>query len=183
MVATPKTAVDTIVAGDGNDHIFGGRGGEEIWPGPGDDVVRGGPYNGWNTIVFFEGATSGVKASLARHFAVGDGRDELHQVAWLVGTSYDDLLEGDEGANGLQGCGGADLMIGRGGADFIQGDDLDPEGDGCPGDPSSGDLANGGGGYDRCAADEMRRCEERDYDLTGGSSLPLTRLLSRRGDS
>ncbi len=112
---------------------------------------------------------------LRKHLATGDGRDRFWGVDGVVGSSFDDVLIGDDSGNMLLGCGGADLLVGKSGPDWLQGDDFDADPDHCPGESTDNDMAAGGrGGPDFCAAETMRGCGEKDADPT------TTRLWDER---
>ncbi len=88
-----------------------------LYAGAGDNVLDGGA--GIDTVSYTY-ATSGVIVNLTALLAQetdGSGRDTLHAVENLNGSSYDDILIGNALANVLNGGAGADYMNGRDGSD------------------------------------------------------------------
>jgi Ca2+-binding RTX toxin-like protein len=111
---------DFIYGYDGNDHIFGFGGNDIIHGGSGADNIYGG--NGSDTSSYSD-STAGVVVNLATHQGHGgyaEG-DYLSSIENLTGSSYKDLLIGDDGNNELRGLGGNDTLKGGGGADQING--------------------------------------------------------------
>ena len=136
-----------IVIGDlGDDHVLGGPGeGDEAAGSLGIDTVSGGPGDrdlvhgdygydrmdggaGGGDIASFAtdvgaGRGGGVKVSLARHRARGDGHDRLFRFESLEGSAFDDILVGTGQANVIDGGPGKDVLLGHGGADTLNGDE------------------------------------------------------------
>jgi Ca2+-binding RTX toxin-like protein len=111
---------DFIYGYDGNDHIFGFGGNDIIHGGSGADNIYGG--NGSDTSSYSD-STAGVVVNLATHQGHGgyaEG-DYLSSIENLTGSSYKDLLIGDDGNNELRGLGGNDTLKGGGGADTLYG--------------------------------------------------------------
>ncbi len=151
---------DLLLAHEGNDLVVGGEGHDFMSGGDGDDVLAG---SGGGDGIFGDGgvdtasfATSpaAVTADLAAGTATGDGSDALEAVENLGGSSFDDVLTGDAGANMLDGAGGNDIVAGLAGDDVLAGsvgDDTvfgggdDDELVGGAGD----DVIDGGDGSDR----------------------------------
>ena len=116
----PWDVKDNVVAGDGNDtifgniadnHLFGEGGNDEIQGGFGDDTIDG-----------------------------GSGSDDLHGDFGndlLFGGSGNDTLDGGSGDDILHGDSGNDLMLGADGNDVLDGGDGD--------DRMFGDFFDGGG--------------------------------------
>ena len=100
----------------GDDVLWGEGGDDRLEGGPGNDVLEGGA--GSDTACFVLLGT-GVVADLASGTAQGSyiGSDRMAGIENLLGSSSDDRLAGDGGANALNGARGADLLAGRGGAD------------------------------------------------------------------
>jgi Ca2+-binding RTX toxin-like protein len=123
---------DTISGGAGNDTIQGGDGNDLLSGGAGNDVINGGA--GTDT-ADYRTATSGVNVNLGQTGAQntgGAGTDTLSGMENLVGSSFNDTLSGNNGANTITGGAGADTFVFRtGGIDTItdfsaaQGDILD----------------------------------------------------------
>jgi Ca2+-binding RTX toxin-like protein len=136
-----------IVIGDlGDDHVLGGPGnGDEAAGSLGIDTVSGGAGDmdlvhgdygydrmdggaGAGDIASFAtdvgaGKSGGVKVSLARHRARGDGHDRLFRLESIEGSAFDDILVGSKQANIIDGGPGKDVLRGGGGADTLNGDE------------------------------------------------------------
>ena len=104
----------------GADVIHGGAGNDLIDGYGGDDVLDGGA--GTNT-VSFAAAAAGVTVSLALQGQTqntgGAGPDTLTNFQNLTGSSFNDTLIGDVGANVITGGGGNDVLTGGGGGDTL----------------------------------------------------------------
>ncbi|MEY8144525.1 calcium-binding protein, partial [Falsihalocynthiibacter sp. CO-5D18] len=126
---------DILLGGIGNDILFGGQGEDSLLGDHGDDTLSGGSggddLNGgegddWAS---YFGALAGVRADLlsaAANTGEAEG-DSYTLIENLIGSDYDDMLFGDNGANTLVGHGGIDQLFGRSGDDQLfgnYGDDL-----------------------------------------------------------
>jgi Ca2+-binding RTX toxin-like protein len=144
-IADGGAGADDRVIGDlGDDKLTGGPGGADevagslgidtLNGGPGDfdfvhgdygyDRMDGGPGN--NDIASFAtdvgaGRSGGVKVSLARHRAKGDGHDRLFRFENLEGSAFDDVLVGNGQGNVIDGGAGEDAIRGGGGRDELLG--------------------------------------------------------------
>jgi Ca2+-binding RTX toxin-like protein len=110
VIAT-NSAAD--ITGNGLDNL--------ITAGGGDNVIDGGA--GIDT-VSYASAGSGVFADLAYVGALttgGSGSDTLISIENLTGSAFDDVLNGDGGANALSGGAGLDEIYGGGGNDLLTG--------------------------------------------------------------
>jgi Ca2+-binding RTX toxin-like protein len=137
---------DRVIGDLGDDHVMGGRGeGDEAAGSLGIDTVSGGAGNhdlvhgdygydrmdggaGHGDIASFAtdvgaGKSGGVKVSLAKHKARGDGHDRLFRFESLEGSAFDDILVGTKQANVIDGGPGKDVLRGHGGADTLNGDE------------------------------------------------------------
>lgn len=87
--------------------------------------------------VSYAASGAGVTASLTTGTGTaGDAADDTYaRIEHLTGSSFDDDLSGDDGANLLRGLGGRDILRGRQGDDRL-------EGGGSP------DILQGGQGFD-----------------------------------
>ena len=144
---------DRVYGDLGDDTVLGGPGmGDETSGNLGIDVLSGGPGNldlvhgdygydrmdggaGNGDIASFAtdvgaGQEGGVKASLAKHRARGDGHDRLFRFESLEGSAFDDILIGNKSANTIDGGPGNDTLRGGGGRDVLNGDEGS---DGCQG--------------------------------------------------
>lgn len=109
---------DTLNGGLGDNTIYGGSGNDHIIAGGGNDTVYGG--QGFDTLDF-SGATHSVSVNLSQHVASGYGNDKIFGIEALVGSSFDDTLYGDKGANTIDGGAGNDTIRGGKGADTLTG--------------------------------------------------------------
>ena len=138
---------DTIRAVEGNDVLKGEGGGDKLYGGPGQDTLDGGI--GTDT-ADFSGASVAVGASLVENTATGEGSDTLVSIENLVGSNYNDTLDGSGAGNSLNGATGIDVLSGQGGADKLTG--------GGGADTLHGDSGNdsvvGSGGADDLFGDE-----------------------------
>src|SRR5207244_993543 len=100
---------DTIFGFGGDDWIFGLGGNDTIKGGGGADYIDGGI--GIDTADYSDSSV-GVIVSLLNgqgHGGTAEG-DTLVNIENLTGSSHDDLLVGDGGANELSGDGGNDIL-------------------------------------------------------------------------
>jgi VCBS repeat-containing protein len=124
---------DNLLAGNGgNDVIWGDAGNDTLQGGAGDDNLRGGAGNdsldggthstGGDTADYADQGTA-VTASLLSGSATGGsiGTDTLVNVENLSGSSANDTLTGDGGANQLWGNSGNDTLAGGAGNDTLRG--------------------------------------------------------------
>jgi Ca2+-binding RTX toxin-like protein len=137
---------DRVIGDLGDDHVLGGSGeGDEAAGSLGIDTVSGGPGDmdlvhgdygydrmdggaGGGDIASFAtdvgaGRSGGVKVSLAKHKARGDGHDRLFRFESLEGSAFDDILVGTRQANVIDGGPGKDVLRGHGGGDVLNGDE------------------------------------------------------------
>ncbi len=135
---------DRVIGDLGDDQVLGGPGNHDEAAGSlGIDTVSGGPGNfdlvhgdygydrmdggaGKGDIASFAtdvgaGRGGGVKVSLAKHRARGDGHDRLFRFESVEGSAFDDILVGNKQANLIEGGPGNDVLRGGGGADTIAG--------------------------------------------------------------
>ena len=154
----PRTVIEGT---SGNDRLTGGPGHQVLTGSPGPDRLDGGPDT--DTVTYYESDT-GVSV-LLRDGSGQNGHAEgdiLVDIENIVGSDYDDVLGGDNGANhmvggdgndGLWGSGGDDILEGRAGIDRLY--------------ASSGDdYLDGGSGKDRleggAGADRLRGGDDAD---------------------
>lgn len=150
---------DTIEGRDGDDRIAGGAGDDALDGGAGDDVVSLGLGNdaaqgglGTDTIDFSDfvpssfAPTNGINFTLAgsgQQFTVV-GSKTVTGFENLIGTAFDDTLNGNFLANRIEGGAGADRILDVAGDDTLlggAGDDQLSGGEGV-------DLLDGGAGND-----------------------------------
>jgi Ca2+-binding RTX toxin-like protein len=140
---------DRIEGGAGNDQLVGGDGDDIITDSFGDDNIKGGAGND----VINAGA--GIDLIIA-----GDGNDFVNagpDDKETFGGEGDDFILGGDGSNTVFGDGGSDWIEGEAQADLLQGDNGDPF-------QASGILGNdviiGGSGND-------------DYDMESGDDIAV----------
>lgn len=120
---------DSIKGGENNTTIYGYAGNDILNGAGGNDVVNGGAgadklYGGSGTdTASYQNATSGVVASLsAPSTNTGEAKgDTYSSVEWLIGSAFNDKLQGNGGANRLSGGAGNDQLYGEDGNDVLIG--------------------------------------------------------------
>ncbi len=126
---------DSLYGGAGNDYLYGGSGGDLLAGGAGADYLNGG--TGGGDTADYRDSPTGVLVSLqiGQGF-FGDAQgDTLVEIEDVIGSSYDDILFGNDGDNKLYGEAGDDALWGNGGQDILTGG-------------AGGDELNGGSGRD-----------------------------------
>lgn len=123
---------DRLIGSDGADELFGFNGNDVIVGGGGADTIDGGA--GVNTLSY-AGSDGKVSVNLATGTAsYSDAAgDTFSNIQNLTGSSFNDVLSGDAGANELRGGNGNDRLLGRDGNDRLiggAGDDIITGGDG-----------------------------------------------------
>ena len=106
-VLTGNASANVLDGGAGNDILAGGAAADTLIGGAGVDTAD------------YAAATAGVTANLATGLA-SDG-DTFSGIENLVGTAFDDVLNGDAGVNTLDGGAGNDVLAGGAGADVLIG--------------------------------------------------------------
>ncbi len=127
---------DVIYGSEGDDHLVGGPGNDTIYGRGGDDTVDGG--EGDDTVDGGDGDDSLSGGDDADALIAGDGDDSLS------GDDGNDKLKGDDGEDEMHGGDGDDSMDGGQGNDWLWGDDGDDHLDG----QSGNDDLYGGLGQD-----------------------------------
>jgi len=118
---TGNGANNLLLGGAGNDVLEGLGGDDVLRGGAGVDVLNGG--SGDDTADYSQ-AASGVRVQLNTGASTNDGdggTDTLISIENLIGSAFDDLLVGDEGANVLRGGLGSDILLGMAGNDVLWG--------------------------------------------------------------
>jgi Ca2+-binding RTX toxin-like protein len=108
---TGNAAVNVLQGSSGNDVLRGEAGADTLSGGAGVDTASYSTSLAGVTVNLATGLTSGGDAQ-------GDSLTAIENVA---GSVYDDVLNGDGGANGLQGLLGNDVLRGGAGADTFDG--------------------------------------------------------------
>jgi Ca2+-binding RTX toxin-like protein len=119
---------DELIGDDFANEIVGGAGDDSIRALDGDDTVEGGAGAdrmdggaGIDTLVY-RTSPAGVAVNLAGFGAGGDAAgDVFGGFENLIGSSFDDDLTGDAGANLIEGGVGDDTITALGGDDTVEG--------------------------------------------------------------
>ncbi|MEY8140823.1 calcium-binding protein [Falsihalocynthiibacter sp. CO-5D18] len=152
-IITGDNDVNTFAGGGGNDlieglggddRLYGGNDHDRLNGGTGADVLSGG--NGIDRAEYSD-ATASVRADLAysgNNTGEAEG-DTYFSIENLLGSSYGDILAGNNAANSVFGGNGNDFLIGRGGNDNLYGGNNHDRLNGGAG----ADVLHGGYGIDR----------------------------------
>ena len=118
-------SIEGVVGGEGDDELIGDDGDNRLLGSFGDDLIRGGA--GADTLmggagidtVSYAGSSAGVTINLSDNTASGGDAegDVISEFENILGSSFDDTLTGDAGANVLDGGAGDDRMAGAAGDD------------------------------------------------------------------
>jgi len=107
------------LTGDSHDNgLYGGLGDDILDGGAGGNLLDGG--EGADTVQFLT-ATAAVSVDLANGTASGGHSDTLVSIENVTGTAFDDVINGDAGANHLLGGAGDDIVAGGLGDDTMDG--------------------------------------------------------------
>jgi Ca2+-binding RTX toxin-like protein len=129
---------DVICGGDGNDYLYGSNGGlaiDFLSGDAGDDVIDGGSKLGG--IVVYSDAPGPISVDLSALSATGWGNDRLILITGVLGSNFDDTINGSARTDVLTGLGGNDTITAGGGIDLVL---ADPGNDKIDGGASSGDT-------------------------------------------
>lgn len=107
---------ETITGTSGDDTITGTTGDDTIDAGEGNDTINGG--DGIDTVTYAN-ATTGVTVSLDYGTSVGQGNDTLMSIENVIGSDYDDDIDGDTGDNVFVAGLGEDYIYGNSGNDVF----------------------------------------------------------------
>ena len=119
---------DDILSGDnGANRLEGRKGNDELRGNGGNDVLEGGAGadrldgGAGMDMASYSLSGTGVTVNLSNGFTEGGDAegDSFVNIEGLEGSFYDDVLEGDDGANRLSGSYGNDLLTGGAGADVF----------------------------------------------------------------
>lgn len=123
------SGADAIKGGENNTTIYGYAGNDILNGAGGNDVLNGGigadklyGGSGYDT-ASYETATTGVNASLLRALTnTGDAKgDEYFSIEGLIGSAFNDKLQGNAAANRISGGAGNDQLFGEDGNDVLTG--------------------------------------------------------------
>jgi len=129
-VLTGAAGSDLLNGGAGDDHVDGGVGDDVLAGGDGDDLIMGGAGIDTLDYRYAVGPAIVSLAITASQATIGAGIDTILQVENLIGTTDDDVLTGNAGANRIEGNIGVDLIEELGGNDvLIGGEELNDQDD------------------------------------------------------
>ncbi|MCA4915011.1 MAG: hypothetical protein ING85_00055, partial [Phenylobacterium sp.] len=137
FTGTGNTLANVMTGGSGKDSLQGLDGADTLNGGAGADTLDGGVGV---DLVSYAGAASGVSLALnaSGGIATAGGAaagDVFVSIEGVIGSSFNDTLDGSDVNNLLIGASGADLLRGNGGADTLEGG-------------SGADTIDGGAGVD-----------------------------------
>lgn len=114
---------DNLIGFGGDDILEGGDGRDFLSGGAGADVLDGG--ESLADMARYLGSDAGVTVNLALGTGLGGHAegDVLIDIEHLYGSSFDDMLIGNEGSNRFYGGDGVDTLLGEGGIDHLFGGD------------------------------------------------------------
>ena len=176
------TGNDLLVGGSGNDTLVGGNGDDILIGGEGNDGLMGG--EGFDT-ADFSGLTASIQVDLGGGFANGDDVDILDSIERVVGTAFDDTIQGASAPDGeyqeFQGGAGNDLLIGSSN-DVIE--DLVDYSDASGGvtvDLVAGTASGAGVGTDTLIDIDAVRGSDFADTITGGANDEFEQFIGAAG--
>ncbi|MGX7895754.1 hypothetical protein [Tsuneonella sp. HG222] len=117
---TGGSAKDTLQGDDNANRLDGAAGNDILITGKGGDTVIGG--SGTDTVSYIDSnGTVVVNLTLGKGYNNYADSDTYSGIENVFGSSYADILIGDEGSNRLTGSFGNDTLIGGLGADVLDG--------------------------------------------------------------
>lgn len=117
---TENDGDDTLDGGAGDDTLVGGAGGDTLIGGSGNDRLFGG--SGIDTADYSADiAALNVRLHVGQATDGWGGRDTLSGIENIIGSAFNDRLEGDGNANEIEGRNGNDIIYGWGGEDTLYG--------------------------------------------------------------
>ena len=167
-----------FLEGKRDDDSLRGKGGDDILDGGKDgDFLHGG--GGLDTATYASSDSFVILDLQARAGNSGDSRfDTFVSIEIFEGSSFDDVMRGDETANIFDGSDGDDSLSGRGGNDVLDGQKGDDNLDGSSGDDeldggTGADNLLGGSGLDKLnggnGSDVVRGGDDAD-EVRGGAA-------------
>jgi Tol biopolymer transport system component/Ca2+-binding RTX toxin-like protein len=161
------TGIEHLVGSRENDTLIGDDGDNIIFGSAGDDIMDG---RGGVDEVAFDDSRMPVTADLGAGTAEADwwGSDTFVNFENMAGSSWRDVLMGDDGGNLIRGWGRNDIITGLGGDDQLIGG-------------LGTDQADGGDGTDECEA-EVHNCEFEILSVAGASDPWSARSVTSRWD-
>jgi Ca2+-binding RTX toxin-like protein len=133
---TGDGSANDLYGNDGNDVLKGGGGADGLDGGSGNDILKGGGGAdlliggaGTDTADYSQGFGATVDLALGQGFGGDAEGDTLISIENVTGSTFDDVIRGNDSANGLRGGDGVDRLQGGGGSDTLDGgagaDELD----------------------------------------------------------
>jgi Ca2+-binding RTX toxin-like protein len=140
---------DRLYGGAGNDKLSGGTGNDALQGGTGSDFLDGG--DGFDVASYLDatsvdgtGVTVDLNINYSQNVGGGLGLDTLVFIEELFGSSFHDILRGNEDNNTLGGDAGDDKLYGGAGNDQLNGGAGNDQLNGGTGN----DILDGGDGFD-----------------------------------
>ena len=160
------TLIENYVAGSGDDHITGNQADNRLTGGAGADYLDGG--SGSDTVDYSD-SNAGVTVNLSTGEGAGGHAqgDELVNIESVIGSAFDDRLNGDDGNNSLAGGAGADNLDGGAGSDTV---DYSDSNAGVTVDLVAQEVSGGHAQGDRIAGIESAIGSAFNDRLTGNNS-------------
>ena len=120
---------DLLIGNVGNDELFGQDGADALFGGYGNDLLSGGAgadqLDGGKGIdtVSYETSDAGVTVNLEDNTATGGhaNGDTFNDIENIIGSDFDDRLQGNSEDNSLSGGAGDDIIMSTGGDDTLKG--------------------------------------------------------------
>lgn len=169
--------IKTLIGGYGADDLVGGSGDDTLIGGPGDDKMTGGSgddtadYSGAPAAITINLCFSAqaVASCTASPDGTGGTGDKVYQIEHLVGSQYNDTLNGADASGAvsltIEGGLGDDTITGGAGMDTLYGD-------------AGNDSLDGGDGDDELhgdAGDDYLNGGASDSDICVGDAADVTR--------
>lgn len=108
---------DMLFGGLGHDSLYGGSGNDTLNGGEGNDVLVGGLGQDWASYV----GGGEIAANLNTWTVTGQGTDTLSGIENILGSDYNDTIQGNASANKLYGGDGNDRIVVSYGFDELNG--------------------------------------------------------------
>ena len=155
---------DLIDGGNGYDELLGGSGNDLFFPGAGSDYIYGGTGSDTVSYANSEAAvTISLNADTAYQSFSGE-TDTLYSIEHVIGSDFDDTINGNDSANSLIGGAGDDVISGGAGDDILVGGD-------------GHDTLTGGAGADTfivtAAEDDDQSVTITDFNAAEGDMIKL----------
>jgi len=113
---------DTLYAVGQGDTLIGGHGDDLLYSGEGADLLRGGEGNDTVSYKHSHGGVTVSLSNLGEQGGNGYGADDVFRdIEALIGSDWDDRLDGNALGNLLVGGEGYDLLVGWDGNDTLRG--------------------------------------------------------------